>query len=241
MRRLKTAYEQAGIATAPSTPSAEDPKIKAGHVLMPNKQEKKLKALAKANWYFRHSRSGLIQASRFERAMFRLKYQFIPYYFNHPPAWRYKLRKRNWRERVAPDFAALGAVRSWTSALADYLFQHPAVVLPLAKEIPGTVISQVRAQFPRKMEMNRHRREFGEAMTGYCSPQLPDPASLYFLNRLSPNMKYVLILRNPVHRTISHYLFDKRKIQSLGVGADSVMNMFPPFSERIRLELVLPC
>src|SRR3954470_171545 len=69
------------------------------------------------------------------RSWLELQWQFLPYYFTAPPSWRVHLRKLSSASRVSPDFLALGAVRSGTTTLADYIMQHRCVVLPLAKEL----------------------------------------------------------------------------------------------------------
>ena len=53
-----------------------------------------------------------------------LRYQFKPCYFVRPPGWRVALRGLSWKQRPPPDFASIGAVRSGTSALSEYIFQH---------------------------------------------------------------------------------------------------------------------
>ncbi|PPD20682.1 MAG: hypothetical protein CTY30_04195, partial [Methylocystis sp.] len=65
-----------------------------------------------------------------ENLPLRAKRQFRSYYFFNPPKWRVWARSLGSSERMAPSFASIGAVRSGTSFLSSYIFQHPHVVLP---------------------------------------------------------------------------------------------------------------
>jgi len=195
-----------------------------------------MELLSEATKVFRFQRSELSNCSKLEKFIFKFKYQFQPYYFVYPPNWRKRLRLRNWKDRVVPGFASLGAVRSGTSALSELIFQHPAVTLPLAKEIQGDSTSIIRAHFPTKKQTAHHQHHYGQAISGYCSPHVPDIATPYLLKELSPSIKIILILRDPVDRTISHFYWDQKKIAALGASPDSVISLLPPFFDRVRIE-----
>lgn len=161
---------------------------------------------------------------------------FLRYYFVAPPLWKVFARSRLNKNRVAPSFAVLGAVRSGTSALSDYVMQHPCVVLPLAKETCDIPIRRLfLAQFPTVKEMESVRGRYGTAITGYCSPIIPNLAIPFFARNIAPNGKFVLILRDPVQRTFAHWRWDK--VWLARYEKDPLFENYPGFSEIVSLEL----
>ncbi len=165
-----------------------------------------------------------------------LKHQFRPYYFVQPPRWRVRLRARNWRDRPPPDFASVGSVRSGTSALSNYLFQHPGVLLPLVKEpIEGTTRG-MRALFPTRREREDVLREQGAAQTGLCTPGGASITYPFMLKAINPDLKVVVILRDPIERAFSHWRWD----DEIGAGEEpdvSLRREFPGFDELVELEM----
>ncbi|HEV2846383.1 MAG TPA: hypothetical protein VG477_16125, partial [Thermoanaerobaculia bacterium] len=112
------------------------------------------------------------------KAWFLFRRNFLRYYFIRPPLTRIFLRAALSGDRMTPAFASLGAVRSGTSLFADYLMQHPCVVLPLAKEIGvGYVPTRrlINAQIPSRREQRKVEAKYGagRAITGYCAPTIP--------------------------------------------------------------------
>lgn len=162
--------------------------------------------------------------------------QFLRYYAYVPPLWRVGVRALFSQERMVPDFASLGAPRSGTTLLADYLMQHPCVVLPLAKEIqPAPTLKLVLSQFPTLREKRKAERKYGTAITGYCSPVMPSLLVPYAMSALTAKMKFVLLLRNPVDRTFAHW----RYVQSTTARfrLDPLWKNLPDFGEVVRVEL----
>jgi hypothetical protein len=165
---------------------------------------------------------------------------FLRYYFVRPPLKRVLLRAALSRDRMTPTFASLGAVRSGTSLLADYLMQHPCVVLPLAKEIGIGYLPikrLINAQFPTRREQRRVEAEYGagRAITGYCAPNMPYLAFAHLATELAPGLRFILILRDPVERTFAHWRWDQALVA--GVRRDPLWRRFPDFDECVRLEL----
>src|ERR1700736_915083 len=105
----------------------------------------------------------------------KFRRNFLRYYFIRPPLWKIYLRSILPVRRMTPTFASLGAVRSGTSLVSDYIMQHPCVVLPLAKEIGIRIplMKPIMAQFPTVKAEKRIQRKFGRAVTGYCAPMVP--------------------------------------------------------------------
>lgn len=178
--------------------------------------------------------------SRVERLYLRFRRMFLRYYFVRPPLRRVLLRAALSSDRMTPSFASLGAVRSGTSLLSDYLMQHPCVVLPLAKEIGVGQIPIKRlisAQFPTRREQRRVEAEYGEgnAVTGYCSPAVPFLLFSHLAAELAPDLRFILILRDPVDRTFAHWRWDQTFLRR--VRQDSMWRRVPDFDGCVELEL----
>lgn len=180
----------------------------------------------------------LTTTSKVERQWLGLKRSFSRYYFARPPLWRVLLRQAMPQERATPDFASIGAVRSGTSQLSDYIMQHPCVVLPLAKEMGVTRSTEsfLLAQFPTRGEMERTRARYGKAITGYCTPVVPMLSFAYFAKAIAPQGKIILIMRNPVERTFAHWRWFRALLKPF--AADPLLKYLPDsFDEVVRLEI----
>jgi hypothetical protein len=161
---------------------------------------------------------------------------FRPYYHLEPPAIRLRLRQRMGGDRMIPAFASLGAVRSGTSLLSDYIMQHPCVVLPLAKELPNWSEEQSAiAGFPTRTEQRKVEKKYGVAVTGYCSPIVPDATFPYFASAIAPAAKMVVILRDPAERSFAHWRWDQQLRQPF--QGTALMKNLPDFDEIVRLEI----
>jgi hypothetical protein len=171
------------------------------------------------------------------RSVKLVEHQFRSYYFVDAPPWRVNRRKKGLANRVAPGFCSTGAVRSGTSALSNYIFQHPAVVLPLSKELSMRffALDYLQAQFPIQIEMQKAKEQFGTSITGHGTPFSPAGNMIYFNKKLNPNMKTVVILRDPVERVISHWRWDVMKSDIL--RSDPLWKCMPGFEESMRIEM----
>lgn len=110
--------------------------------------------------------------------------------------------------RMIPDFLIIGAQKCGTTSLFNYLIQHPSIGPPVKKEI-GFFSSNFkkgflwyRSCFPLgSFQLNGQVFITGEATTNYiCYPHAPRR----IIEKL-PNVKLILLLRNPVDRAYSHY------------------------------------
>jgi hypothetical protein len=111
--------------------------------------------------------------------------------------------------RVLPDFLLLGAMKSGTSTLFDYLNQHPDIRRPAVKEIQyfghyyhrGT--TWYRSHFPLFVPAPWRSRRWltGEASSGY----IYDPLAPSRVINLLPKARLIVVLRHPTERTYSHY------------------------------------
>jgi len=173
------------------------------------------------------------------RLFLRWRRIFLRYYLVRPPrsrvVWRAALSKR----RMTPAFASLGAVRSGTSLLADYLMQHPCVVLPLTKEIGLhlTIQRLVSAQFPTLREQRRVEAKYGagRAITGYCCPMIPYLTFGRIAAEMAPGLRFIIILRDPVERTFAHWRWDQALTASW--RRDPLWRRSPDFAECVEMEL----
>lgn len=112
------------------------------------------------------------------------------------------------RWRALPDYCIFGAQKSGTTSLYSYLALHPEVKPSYVKEIHyynehfANGLKWYRSHFPIG-PIERSKRDFitGEASTMY----LHDKASPLRLRQDCPDIKLILVLRNPVDRAISHY------------------------------------
>jgi hypothetical protein len=197
-------------------------------------QEKKIKAIEKAKAF---DQKLMNTENRWRRRYLDwVPRNLLKYYFVAPPLWKIWARSRLNKNRVAPDFAILGAVRSGTSALSDYVMQHPGVVLPLAKETANIPLKRfLLAQFPTEKQMEKVRNRYGTAITGYCNPKIPNLAIPFFARNVAPKGKFVLILRDPVHRTFAHWRWDKVLLAPF--EKDPLFENYPGFSEIVSVEL----
>lgn len=118
---------------------------------------------------------------------------------------------RNPWQRVLPDFLIIGAQKSGTTSLYEYLCQHPEIVPAQKKEVhyfdTGFYkgITWYRTHFPR-------RRSLSNEITGEASPSyLFYPQTARRMYQVVPQARLLVLLRNPVDRAISSYYHQQQK------------------------------
>ncbi|MBK7556193.1 MAG: hypothetical protein IPI55_16775, partial [Flavobacteriales bacterium] len=133
----------------------------------------------------------IFESNNREKLGLFLRHQAKSYYFIWPPIWRILLRQMVSKDRALPAFTSTGVVRSGTSSMSNYIMQHPAILLPIAKELNANIprLSFIRAQFPTNAEVEKVRKKFGVAMTGDCSPVMPSMTALFWLKPINPDME----------------------------------------------------
>jgi hypothetical protein len=111
-----------------------------------------------------------------------------------------------------PDFLIIGAQKCGTTSLYYYLSQHPNIIPSKNKEVGyfdrfyKNGLSWYRSKFPlvfRKalfLLRGQHLKTF-EASSGY----ILNLNALQRIKNILPNVKLILMLRNPVDRAYSHY------------------------------------
>jgi hypothetical protein len=122
---------------------------------------------------------------------------------------RIELARRMREPRALPDAVILGAQKSGTSSLHQFLVQHPQVIAPLRKEVHYFDLNHGRGEA-------WYRAHFGR--TG--EPGLNLDSSPYYLfhpavparlHALLSQARLVVLLRDPVRRAYSHYWHERDK------------------------------
>lgn len=114
---------------------------------------------------------------------------------------------------TTPDFYIIGAAKCGTTALYDYLIQHPSIHSAVTKEpryfdkYYDRGINWYKVLFPSKFSKffskNILKKEF---VTGEATPRYLDhPHVPKRIKKITPNAKFIVLLRNPVNRIYSHY------------------------------------
>ncbi|MEB3277329.1 MAG: sulfotransferase domain-containing protein [Lyngbya sp.] len=110
--------------------------------------------------------------------------------------------------RQPPHFMILGTQKGGTNSLYNYLCQHPQILSATQKEIHFFTlhyqkgIDWYRSQFPSTADGKLLLT--GEGTPYYLfHPAVPQRVYHHF-----PQMKFIVLLRNPVDRAISHYYWE---------------------------------
>src|SRR5262245_55702300 len=115
--------------------------------------------------------------------------------------------------RVLPDYLIVGAMKAGTSFLYWLLTQHPQVLPASDKEVNffdyqyERGINWYRTNFPWAKQARQRSRETGlKTFCGEASPYyIFHPHSARRIARHIPRVKIIMLLRNPVDRTYSHF------------------------------------
>ena len=123
-----------------------------------------------------------------------------------------RLAQAEWKfKQKAPDFVIIGAGKAGTTSLYRYLGKHPQILLPNKKELRFFDRNFERgyqwylAQFPGICDRS-------DLLTGEASPSyFYEDQAAQRLYDFAPEIKIIVMLRNPVERTISGY-YQNRKL-----------------------------
>ena len=129
-----------------------------------------------------------------------------------------KLSGINAKNHALPNFIIIGAMKSGTTSLYNYICDHPSVISAEYDEIGyfdtnyHLGLNWYRSLFPTKKQLESLEQKEGQGITGEDTP-------FYFWNEeaanrikdVLPNVKLIIILRNPISRAYSEY---HDKIQS---------------------------
>lgn len=128
------------------------------------------------------------------------------------------LRNLTRNKRMLPDFLIVGYHKAGTTSLYDYLTQYKNIGSAYRKEVNYFSFSYWRGldwyktNFPtfktKKKIENETKIKF---LTGEASPYyIFSPLSLERIHKDLPNIKIIVLLRNPIDRAYSHYMHKKR-------------------------------
>jgi hypothetical protein len=116
------------------------------------------------------------------------------------------------RYRTMPDALVIGAQRCGTSSLYKHLGRHPNAAPSLRKEVDYFTIDHAkgerwyRAHFPLELRRRLARRRGRPFVTFEATPDyLFDPRAPERVKRQLPDVKLIVLLRDPVSRAVSHY------------------------------------
>ena len=115
--------------------------------------------------------------------------------------------KSEWKleeKSKGPDFFIIGGMRCGSTSLHHYISHHPQIITPLKKEIHFFGENYVNgidwylSHFPPVPEANG-------ILTGEASPCFAEYGIWNRVFQWFPNLKLIVVLRNPVERAYSHY------------------------------------
>ena len=115
--------------------------------------------------------------------------------------------------RVLPDFLIIGGVKCGTTSLYDYLIKHPQIYPAKNKEAKffdfdyELGLSWYRSNFPSSLSKFLITKLFKKRfLTGEATPNyLHHPLCAKRIHDNLPDIKLIIILRNPVERAYSEY------------------------------------
>ena len=106
------------------------------------------------------------------------------------------------------DFVIIGAMKSGSTTLYEYLCRHPSIFMPVRKEpmffSRDHVYSKGFDWYESLFQDAKNDQICGEASTCYTR-QVAYPLAAQRLMWYRPNVKLIYILRHPVQRALSHY------------------------------------
>jgi hypothetical protein len=113
--------------------------------------------------------------------------------------------------RGLPSMLLIGAQKAGTTSLFQYLVQHPDVLPSYGKEVHYFDLNYARGERWYRSRFPLMRRLRDGAITLDASPYyLVHPQVPTRAHRLLPDVKLVVLLRNPVDRALSHYQHEVR-------------------------------
>jgi hypothetical protein len=112
-----------------------------------------------------------------------------------------------------PNLFIVGAMKSGSTTLHDYLAEHPEIFMSAEKE-PGFFVPELwknknAADYEQLFAAAGNQKYCGESSTHYT--KLPTYQGVSErIHQYNPEAKILYIVRHPVKRTISHYLHNRR-------------------------------
>ncbi len=109
-----------------------------------------------------------------------------------------------------PNFFVVGAHKAGTTSLYFHLKRHPEVFLPSVKE-PRYFTPEVRESLSLEQYRALYAGAAGYTAIGDITPfYLPKEGAAERIRKVCPGAKIVIMLRDPVERAYSHFLYEHR-------------------------------
>jgi len=127
-----------------------------------------------------------------------------------PDIW---IRDLTANKRILPSFIIIGAQRCGTTSLYDYLSNHPQIIPSPVKELfyfddyYTRSINWYKSFFPTEKQKEKLERDLvARVITGEASPSyFFHPYAAKRIKETLPQVKLILVLRDPIERAYSHY------------------------------------
>lgn len=108
---------------------------------------------------------------------------------------------------MLPNFLIVGAQKAGTTSVFKYLSQHPDIYSPFCKEphyfsnAPFPNLAKNDEEYENLFQNASHEKAIGEASVSY----LIDPQAPIKIKKLIPEVKIIILLREPVERSYSQW------------------------------------
>jgi hypothetical protein len=121
------------------------------------------------------------------------------------------------RPHATFDFLVIGAQKAGTSSIHEYMRLHTHIVVPGAKEVPFFLENRSRKEVQDFFEQYSLKRRSEFDVVGKVTPQyLVGPGVSRNLHAHNPALRILVLVRNQLERTLSHYKMNRRRgIESL--------------------------
>ena len=138
-----------------------------------------------------------------------------------------------------PNFLIVGAAKCGTSSLHNYLNQHPDIFMPTftdeglkVKEPRFLIKEKVQERLPKGIWNYEDYKSLFDNVTNEIAIGESTVLYLYYYNEaiknikkyLGENVKIIIMLRNPIDRAFSAYLFASRTPQENQIFKEALMN-----------------
>jgi hypothetical protein len=130
---------------------------------------------------------------------------------------RFAARRATAASRLLPDWLCIGAQKAGTTSLYYYLIEHPDVAPAFAEEVHffdhhWPDVDWYRANFPLALRRSwRKLRGRGSAVGESTPYYLFHPAVAERVRQTVPDVRLLVLLRDPVDRAYSHYQHSVRR------------------------------
>ncbi len=113
---------------------------------------------------------------------------------------------------LLPDFYILGGQKCGTTSMFVYLSKHPGILSPSSKDIRffdkyfSKGVNWYKINFPLKLTKFFTRKKHSKILTGEGTERYLDhPFAPQRIKEITPDAKFIILLRNPISRSFSQY------------------------------------